>query len=494
MSDLASVHLDVQTGARREPAAPLPDDPFRIALVGDFTGRAGRDAPPLPPLAERRTVAVDRDDLDAVLASMRPGLSLALEDGTRVDLSFDELEDFHPDRIFERAPFFQSLREARRRLADPGSFRDTLDSILATSSPQDTPSASDAAEDVVADVLGGGPSLLDRMVGGDRAAAADPLRSWLRRIVAPHVLPGEDPARDALLSDLDDSIADGLRRVLHHPSFRALEALWRGVDFMVRRMETGTSLKLLLFDATRAEIAADLGAQRDPAESQLARALRGAWSLVLVDASIAGADDDVAFARDLAAFGCALGAPVIAGAGASLVGLPAFEGLPDASDVRPWEDDGWHALRRSADAAWLGLVLPRLLLRVPYGVEGEPLERLDFEELGQPPGHEEFLWGNGAFAAGVLLAEAFTAHGWRMRPGSQEDVTGLPIYTWKGPDGPEIVPCAESLMSDRLADAIMEAGPMVLATIRHGDRARLVRFQSIASPLRALQGPWTRAG
>jgi hypothetical protein len=47
-------------------------------------------------------------------------------------------------------------------------------------------------------------------------------------------------------------------------------------------------------------------------------------------------------------------------------------------------------------------------------------------------------------------------------------------------------------MSDRLGDALMTAGPMVLATIKHGDTARLIRLQSLASPLRALQGPWSR--
>jgi type VI secretion system protein ImpC len=79
-----------------------------------------------------------------------------------------------------------------------------------------------------------------------------------------------------------------------------------------------------------------------------------------------------------------------------------------------------------------------------------------------------------------------------MRPGQEIDVTGLPLHTWRSLSGPEIQPCAECLMTDRLANALMDAGPMVLATIKHGDTARLVRFHSLASPLRALQGPWVR--
>lgn len=492
-SSRASVQLDVRPGVRPEPAKPQPDDPFRIVLIGDFGGHANRADGNDVALARRRPIVVDRDDLDEVLARMRPRLALELDGDARVELAFAELDDFHPDRLFMRAPFFQSLREARRRLADPGSFRDTLDSILGESAPA-APAAADAADDVVADIIGGGGSLLERVVGGEQAAAADPLQRYLRRIVAPHVVPGSDPAREAMLSDIDAAAQRDLRRVMRHPAFRALEALWRGVDFLVRRLETGTSLKVHLLDATPAELAADLAGAQDAGDSVLAATLRDfGVSAIAVDAAIGATDDGVALARGLAGLGAWLGAPVLAGAAPDLIGLPALEGLPDASAVSPWDGDAWHALRRSADAAWLGLVLPRFLLRVPYGDDGEPCDRVEFEELSDPPQHEEFTWGNGAIAAALLLGEAFTDAGWRMRPGSHLDVARLPVHTFRGPDGPEIVPCAECLMTDRLAETILEAGPMVLATIRHGDTARLVRFQSVAAPPRALQGPWNRA-
>ncbi len=483
-----SVNLDVTAGRDRQPAAPLPDDPFRIALLGDFRGRSATSATD-DSLADRRAVAVDRDDVDEVLARFQPRLSLDLG-GTTVDLAFAELDDFHPDRIFQRAAFFRALREARTRLSSVETFSGTLEEILGAPIETRRPGPDVEAEDVIADTLSG--SLLDRITGAP-GQREDPLKAFLRRIVAPHVVPGEDPRRDAMLRDLDASVGRLMREVFHHPRFQALESLWRSVDFLVRRVETGPSLKLSLIDATADELQSVSEAGDDALAGTLRRLAGDAdWSALVVDHRFGAEPHDLQLLRDLAAAGSGLGAAVLSGARADLIGLRSFETLPDARDVAAWQDDAWHAFRRSPDAAFVGLVLPRFLLRLPYGESGEPCERIRFEELDVPPDHSHYLWGNGAIAAAVLLADAFAQSGWRMRPGQQLDVPGLPIHTWRAGGETELKPCAECLMTDRLAEALLEAGPMVLATIRHGDTARLVRFQSLASPPRALQGPWSR--
>ena len=123
-----------------------------------------------------------------------------------------------------------------------------------------------------------------------------------------------------------------------------------------------------------------------------------------------------------------------------------------------WQDDAWHAFRRSPEAAVVGLALPRFLLRIPYGEDGEECESLGFEESEGPLGHEDYLWGNPAFACAVLLGQEFAASGWSMRPGMHRDIAGLPLHSFRGPGGPELKPCAECTMSDALADALMEVG------------------------------------
>jgi type VI secretion system protein ImpC len=480
-----SVNLDVSPGRRRSPVAPLPDDPFRICLIGDFHGRGGASADG-GPLATRRPMSVDRDDLDEVLARFAPRLSLDIGDDTEVELSFSELEHFHPDQIFQRAPFFRALREARSRLASAETFQGTLASILGgpVGAPSHEPNV-DAGE-VIADTLSGAGSVLDRVIDGE--TRDDSMRAFLKRIVAPHAVPGEDPRREAMLADLDRSGVRGMRSILHHPRFQALEALWRSVFFLVRRLETGPSLKLLLLDATTGELSAD-GAAED-----LSGALDGTFSVLMVDHAFGATQEDLTLLRTLAGVAAERGAALLAGARPDLLGLDAFSSPAEPRDLAVWQEESWWAFRHSAEARAVGLVLPRVLLRGPYGADSDPCDYIELEEMGSPPVHEHFLWGNGSLAVTVLLGGSFAASGWRMRPGQHQEVSGLPMYSWQGPGGPELTPCTEGRIVDELVEPILDAGPMVLAAVGQGDTVRLARFQSIASPARPLQGPWSRLG
>src|ERR1035438_10272179 len=110
-SPFASVNLDVSVGADRSPAKPASEAPFCILLLGDFSGRANRGAPAPP---SRKPVAIDRDDFDQVMANMGAELHLGEgQHGPRMALGFQELEDFHPDRIYEKIELFQTLRDRK---------------------------------------------------------------------------------------------------------------------------------------------------------------------------------------------------------------------------------------------------------------------------------------------------------------------------------------------------------------------------------------------
>ena len=103
--------------------------------------------------------------------------------------------------------------------------------------------------------------------------------------------------------------------------------------------------------------------------------------------------------------------------------------------------------------------------------------------------HESYLWGHPALACACLLAEAFARDGWRMRPAGGE-IGGLPAHVCQRDSEPELKPCAEVLLTESAAAILMERGFMALASIKGTDRARLVRFQSVAKPNAPLAGKW----
>jgi len=168
-------------------------------------------------------------------------------------------------------------------------------------------------------------------------------------------------------------------------------------------------------------------------------------------------------------------------------------GAPFLAEAQPPSGEGgtkdWMDLRQSTIASWIGLALPRFLLRLPYGAGTSPSEEFEFEEMPQSV-HSEYLWGNPAFCCAYLLGEAFRSHGWNLRPGMQRRMDGLPLHVYR--DGAQSVnkPCAEVLLSEKDADHLLEAGYMPLASLKDQDAVLLVRFQSIADPPTALAGRW----
>ena len=229
------------------------------------------------------------------------------------------------------------------------------------------------------------------------------------------------------VAKVDAVISELMRRILHHPDFQALEAAWRGLYFLVSQLETGDNLKLFLLDISQAELAADLVAAGDITST-------GAYSLLVKQtaeptgeefwAVLAGnftfdhTREDAALLSSLAKLASAAGAPFIAAAHPHLLGCDSLAETPDPDDWRSTADnethEAWAALRKLPEASFLGLVLPRFLLRLPYGKDTDPAERFVFEEMEAMPRHEEYLWGNPSFACAYLLAQAFSQYGWNF--------------------------------------------------------------------------------
>src|SRR5690606_42162205 len=119
----------------------------------------------------------------------------------------------------------------------PGTAAGAAASAPATepAPPAVRPVPGNVLEQILADVPG---PALERVP----AAPADELATLMRRIVAPHLVPDQDPQQAALVAQVDALLAEGVRALLHHPEFHALDALVHGVEFLMRCLETGGTL------------------------------------------------------------------------------------------------------------------------------------------------------------------------------------------------------------------------------------------------------------
>jgi type VI secretion system protein ImpC len=418
-------------------------------------------------------------------------------------MRFRELDDFHPDRIYRESRLFQELRELRSKLEDPSTFAAAAAEIRGWSEAKaPAPPPPPKARRPDPPPLAPGASLLDAILeeaeaktAQDTAAGTPPVpladqsefRRFVESVVAPHSVPAEHPELPRLRALLNAEASARMRALLHHPAFQALESVWRSGFRLIRAIETGSQLKVYLLDISKAELAADLSAAGDSGESRIRRLLvrdpaadgAEAWSLVAGDFSFAQSVEDAQMLARLAGILSAAGAP--------------FVGEADPRSSAPEPEEGareWERLRQVPESRWIGLAMPRLLLRLPYGKKADVIESFDFEEMPVPPEHGRYLWGNPAFVCVQLLAEAFARDGSEMCAGMPAEIDGLPLHVYQAEGEMRAAPCAEVLLTERDIEWILEQGYMALDSMRDRDVVRLVRFQSIARPPARLSGRW----
>jgi type VI secretion system protein ImpB len=127
------ITYDVETNG----AIQKKELPFVAGVLADLSGDP---ATPLPPVKERKFVQVDRDNFDKVLAKIEPRLVFKVDnklsdDDTKigVELKFQSMEDFEPQRLAEQVEPLRKLIELRRKLANLRSSlygNDKLDKML----------------------------------------------------------------------------------------------------------------------------------------------------------------------------------------------------------------------------------------------------------------------------------------------------------------------------------------------------------------------------
>ena len=150
------ITYDVEIGD----AIEMKELPMVVGVLADLSGKPEE---PLPRLADRKFVEIDRDNFDAVLGSIEPRLAFRVPsrlneggDGEQamlnIELRFKEMSDFEPGRIAAQVEPLRKLLDARQRLVDllaKLDGNDPLDSLL-----QDVVSSTEALDEIRA-ALGG---------------------------------------------------------------------------------------------------------------------------------------------------------------------------------------------------------------------------------------------------------------------------------------------------------------------------------------------------
>jgi len=124
MTKPTNVDLHLTSSMEKGAGAPASETPLRLLVLGDFGGSTGG---PSPRAGSSASIGQSRS---AARVARRARL-LELTGPGRIDLAFRTLEDFHPDRIAERVPVFEAMRDTRRKLEDPRTFVEAAKAVRA---------------------------------------------------------------------------------------------------------------------------------------------------------------------------------------------------------------------------------------------------------------------------------------------------------------------------------------------------------------------------
>jgi type VI secretion system protein ImpC len=93
----------------------------------------------------------------------------------------------------------------------------------------------------------------------------------------------------------------------------------------------------------------------------------------------------------------------------------------------------WNKLRDSEVAAYLGLTLPKYVVRLPYDPETNPAGNLQFKEVVRGNDDRDYLWGSSAMLFAQNMVRSFVQSGWCQYlrgPKGGGLVSGLPVHTF----------------------------------------------------------------
>jgi type VI secretion system protein ImpC len=484
--------------AAKSTRARISGKAFRIAVLGDFSGRANQGTlETSATLASRKPLRVDVDNLEAIVERMGLELHLpiAAEGGT-AEVRIESMDDFHPDQLYNKLEVFRKLADLRRRLKNTSTFPGAAAEVgswggAAPREGASFPRAKPRSTAIPHGKLDDFARLIGRNSIGRPPMPADEL---IKRIVGPHIVAAPNPQQESLLACVDEALAATMRRVLHHPDFQSLESLWRSIDLLTRELETDTQLQIVLYDITAEELAADLSSSDALEETGLYSLLveqpsldeqQGPLSVLLGNYIFEQTPPHAELLGRIGKIAAAAQAPFIAGISTECLKKKKPE------EVHPLILESWGALRSMPHSCYLGLAVPRFMLRWPYGAKTEPIESFDFEEFSEHSGLNGMLWANGSILAGLLLGKTFSEQGMNgMKPGSIMSIDDVPFYYYTDADGDQVaLPSTERLVSESTAAYVNSQGFMPVLAIRGRPEVRLGGFHSFGGPV--LAGPWS---
>jgi len=327
------------------------------------------------------------------------------------------------------------------------------------------------------------------------------VREFINQVLEGQVTISKDTEAmiNARVAQIDHLLSLQLNEVLHHPQFQKLEASWRGLKYLISQSETSAMLKIRVLNVGKKELLRDL--QRAPEFDQSALFKKiyeeefgvfggEPFAAMVGDYEFGKGPEDLELLEKVSQVAGAAHAPFLTAASSQLMNMDSFTQLDQPRDIGKIFDTTeyakWKGFRQSDDSRYVGLCVPHVLMRVPYGRETVPVDAFNYEEGVDGTDHSKYLWGNAAYAMGARLTNAFALYGWCAAIRGVEGgglVEGLPSHTFRTDEGDVALKCpTEIAITDRREKELADQGLIPLVHCKGTDKAAFFSVQSANRP------------
>ncbi|WP_294952897.1 type VI secretion system contractile sheath large subunit [uncultured Gilliamella sp.] len=303
---------------------------------------------------------------------------------------------------------------------------------------------------------------------------------------------------DYHISQIDQKLSRQLDEIMHHETFQEIEGTWRGLKFLVDRTDFRRNVKIELLDVSKEELRQDF---EDAPEIIQTGFYRHTYiqeydtpggepiGVTISNYEFDRNPQDIALLRNVSKVAAAAHMPFISSVGPKFFGKETMEEVAAIKDIANYFDRAeytkWNSFRETDDSRYIGLTLPRVLARLPYGPDTIPVRSFNYIENVKGLDHNRYLWANASYAFAANMAKSFIRNGWCVQirgPQAGGLVEDLPIHLYDLGTGNQVKIPTEVLIPETREFEFANLGFIPLSFYKNRDYACFFSANSTQKP------------
>lgn len=245
---------------------------------------------------------------------------------------------------------------------------------------------------------------------------------------------------------IDEVLSKQISLIMHATEFQKVESAWTALYKLVQSSVTeNTEIRVL--NCSKNELLKDFKSASDFDQSMLFKSIYESeygtfggtpFSVFVGDFYFDNVPQDIELLEHISHVAAAAHAPFLSAAAPGMLSMNTFSDLPKPRDLSKLFDTTdyarWRSFRLTDDSRYIGLTMPKVLGRMPYGTKTIPAESFNFEEhINEFNDGKDYLWINSAYELAIRIVSSFEEYGWCAAIRGVEGgglVESLPAYNY----------------------------------------------------------------